>query len=63
MRTSEFLRIEDDVAAFDFDLAATSRLLFFDLEKEKRTAQSDAIDQAMSALVPTGFDTSKSEQW
>ena len=34
-RPSELLQIEDEVCAFDFDLTANERLIYYDLELEK----------------------------
>ena len=66
MRPSQLLNIRDEVWALDFDLCAASRLTFFDLEKEKRQAEALGMGQAMKsigAMVPKGFDTSKSDRW
>ena len=34
-RPSELLQIDDEVCAFDFDLTANERLIYYDLEMEK----------------------------
>lgn len=38
VRPSQLLGVEHDAAAFDFDLAATVRLLYYDLEARKEQA-------------------------
>ncbi len=47
--------------ALDFDLCATTRLWFYDLDKEKRMAEMmgmGAINKAFGS-APSNFDTSK----
>lgn len=39
-RPSQLLLIEDERLALDFDLACTTRLLFFDQEHEKRQLEA-----------------------
>ena len=41
-RPSELLQIEDEVCAFDFDLTANERLIYYDLEMEKMRLEASS---------------------
>ena len=60
------LNIEDGMCALDFDLAATARLLFFDLDREKRLTEASIMNhmaEAMGEKVNVTFDRTKAEMW
>lgn len=52
VRPSQLLKVDDEVAAFDFDLAATQRLLYYDSDRDK------AMAEVMSAVVGIGATNS-----
>ena len=60
------LNIEDETCALDFDLACTARLLFFDLDREKRLAEASIMNhmaEVMGEKVNLNFDRTRAEMW